>query len=546
MLILSMLVMVFAAGGNVFAYGTAADVTGTMDIHNTLEGNRPGRPKPNSASQKRKGMPQDAAAAAGGLGTHLGEIFTLMNENQQPDAELISKASIHLKGCRIFLKKFTKAEVGKYYMLTAWVNHFSGDSDKALRAIKRAYKTYNQNFDIRATDISLALLTNNKPSEAPKKQKKLEGDNILDFDTTSFRNDLLDRKITPFRANCLNSTTFNYTPGQAALCVMFWQLKEDSTLNRTVENSAADPNGMPTAIDPNGNPVSVKPKKPTLAPKAPYARPNQRPGSGPGQMMGPGGMPGGLGMPGMPPGSMYGRPGSAKKTELRKPTTFAEEMSAFAELYLNTYGDGKIKFLAINTDQTTGLSTVVNKLAESNWPWAQTMAKLPQSGGQQFTDISVKKPILAIIDKTGTIKYAGSAKGFLPKMILTNIANIDLGSHTPQTAVVEQISPPRSRPQVQPAVSATPARPARKNTFRELAPEEDFQAQKLLNAAKDIFLNRRSARLITPKRGIELCRRIIKDYPNTKYADEARTLLRENVDPRYRKRYNITDEELGL
>ena len=91
-----------------------------------------------------------------------------------------------------------------------------------------------------------------------------------------------------------------------------------------------------------------------------------------------------------------------------------------------------------------------------------------------------------------------------------------------------------------------PVRPARKKAPKELAFEDDFQAQKLLNTTKDLFLAKKSRRLLTPKRGIELCRQIIKDYPGTKYATEARTLLRENVDPRYRSRYKITDEEMGL
>ncbi|OQA03132.1 MAG: hypothetical protein BWY69_00635 [Planctomycetes bacterium ADurb.Bin401] len=44
---------------------------------------------------------------------------------------------------------------------------------------------------------------------------------------------------------------------------------------------------------------------------------------------------------------------------------------------------------------------------------------------------------------------------------------------------------------------------------------------------------------------IEMCRTVIRDYPNTKYADEARVLMRQ-VPERFRQRYKITDEELGL
>ena len=476
-------------------------------------------------ADKRKGMPQNAAAAASGLDKYLEEIFNSVNLNQQPSEETIAKASIHLKGCRLFLKKISDAEVGKYYMLTAWVNHFNGDSKNALRAIKMADKRYGQNFDVRASDTVIAVLTENKPSDPSKRKKTLEGKKILDLDTTSLRNDLLYRKVTPFKASCLNSTTFNYTPGQAALCVMFWQLKEDTALD-----SITNPDGTTTITDPNGNPITVKPKKPT------YGKKNQRPkGNGTGDRMeydmmmeygGPG-----------RPGSMYDR-GSAAKA---KPTTFEEEMSAFGDLFLDTYGDENLKFLAINTDRAAELSTTVDKLAENRWLWAQAMAKLPNSGTEQFADISVKKPLFVIIDKTGTIKYAGSIKGFLPKMVLAKIASVKISSdyQAPQTDPVEQAPP------VQPVVPAVSVKPVRKNPPKELDLADQIWAEDQLNWARGLFLHKKQT-LLTPKQGIDMCREVIRKYPDSKYADEARTILREHVDPRYRKKYDITDEELGL
>jgi hypothetical protein len=37
----------------------------------------------------------------------------------------------------------------------------------------------------------------------------------------------------------------------------------------------------------------------------------------------------------------------------------------------------------------------------------------------------------------------------------------------------------------------------------------------------------------------------MKDYPNTKYAQQAQMLLR-NVPQEHRQQYNLTDQELGL
>jgi hypothetical protein len=72
---------------------------------------------------------------------------------------------------------------------------------------------------------------------------------------------------------------------------------------------------------------------------------------------------------------------------------------------------------------------------------------------------------------------------------------------------------------------------------------DEVAAGRLLEHAKTFI--RLSRRGTTPKKGIEMCRDIFAKYPNTKYSEQARMLLRE-VPERYRKRYKVTDEELGL
>ena len=225
-----------------------------------------------SRADKLKGMPQDAAAAKSGVDKYLKEIFTRVNENQQPNKKTIDSATIHLKGCRKFLRDdFSKPEIAKYYMLTAWVNYFNGDNKNALRAIKIAYTKYSQNLDVRASDTAIAFLLDGKPSKPPRKEVELDAGKILDLDITSLRNDLLDRKVTSFEANCLNSTTFNYAPGKAALCVMFWQLGEYEE-----PDSSANPDGASAVTDPNGNPITVKPEKPARGKNRPDRRRNGR------------------------------------------------------------------------------------------------------------------------------------------------------------------------------------------------------------------------------------------------------------------------------
>ncbi|MDD5134387.1 MAG: hypothetical protein PHP01_03125, partial [Phycisphaerae bacterium] len=78
--------------------------------------------------------------------------------------------------------------------------------------------------------------------------------------------------------------------------------------------------------------------------------------------------------------------------------------------------------------------------------------------------------------------------------------------------------------------------------------DEDFfdpRAETLLEHAKAFFKIGNRLQYHTYKNPIEICRTVMQEYPNTKYAVEAQILLRQ-VPERFRKQYNLTDEELGL
>ncbi|MBU2597288.1 MAG: hypothetical protein KJ757_07005, partial [Planctomycetes bacterium] len=78
--------------------------------------------------------------------------------------------------------------------------------------------------------------------------------------------------------------------------------------------------------------------------------------------------------------------------------------------------------------------------------------------------------------------------------------------------------------------------------------DEDFfdpRAETLIENARAFFKIGNRLQYHTYSKPIEMCRTVIKDYPNTKYSEQARLLMRQ-VPERFRQRYNITDEELGL
>ncbi len=84
---------------------------------------------------------------------------------------------------------------------------------------------------------------------------------------------------------------------------------------------------------------------------------------------------------------------------------------------------------------------------------------------------------------------------------------------------------------------------AKKSQFTELTPAEEADAQRQFEVAAKQFDVGRLTRSYKPT--VDACRRIIERYPNSKYAYKARVILGE-IPRRYRKRYDITEEEVKL
>ena len=74
---------------------------------------------------------------------------------------------------------------------------------------------------------------------------------------------------------------------------------------------------------------------------------------------------------------------------------------------------------------------------------------------------------------------------------------------------------------------------------------DDYQAEKLLSNARSFLQIGNKLPSHMYRDPVEMCRQVMKSYPNTKYAQEAQMLLR-NVPKENREQYNITDQELGL
>lgn len=222
------------------------------------------------------------------------------------------------------------------------------------------------------------------------------------------------------------------------------------------------------------------------------------------------------------------------------------QMSAYGKLFDSEFANPEIKFVSVNTDKAESRKKVVQRLLQSTWPWAQVMADDPTGGAEQFKEFEGNLATLAITDKNATIKYAGPAEGFLAPMVLEKTAGITLEGK--EVEVADSNSLPEITIDISEAIKAITSNPelmAQITSEDGMLTPEQFQAEKLQSFAEGLFAPAAKKGAITYKQTVELCRQIMKDYPNTPQAEQARQLLRQ-LPEEDRKRYNVTNEELGL
>lgn len=106
--------------------------------------------------------------------------------------------------------------------------------------------------------------------------------------------------------------------------------------------------------------------------------------------------------------------------------------------------------------------------------------------------------------------------------------------------------PPAPTQAVQPSSRVAPVQPAEqpKPQFKELEMADEIEAQKLWIWVEN---QRKMGRLPVMGYGqmVKSCRDIIQRWPDSKYAFFAKRALAD-LPERYRKQYNITDEEIDL
>jgi len=283
-----------------------------------------------------------------------------------------------------------------------------------------------------------------------------------------------------------------------------------------------------------------------------------------------------------------------QKSSLEKQQVF------FGNLVKACKDNEHIKFVQFNTTKPKKPGVYLEGLKPSeikDYPTGVTAH--PESGAEKFLGVDAETPFMLIADKEGKVKYAGPVTDFMSAFILTELTGIELElekmrkmpeppkpkiqphRQTPSPVkkrtrkqrqqpmpmmmdpmmmgmpmpMPPEAAPPKpvaepNKPSADPNTPAKAERPVtppvskQSSDFPTQSLEDEVRAEKLFQSAQMHIEESRKLRMKNPKQGIEDARRILKEFPNTEYAQKARELLRR-VPDRWKKRHDITDEELG-
>ena len=486
--------------------------------------------------ERRDQLRGEAQASHEQVKLTLSGILEKVNLNQRPTEAQIQSAAELLETNRRNATAYDSAQKAGYMLLQSWISYYQKDPVANLNWAVRACREDMTNGDAWNSQTLFSFIYGRRPVEpqAPRPQRPqpearrqqqprpqprggrqaetiMEAPamtfnpqapfgqpGMLNFDLNMLRRDFFRERFARMELQTVENKKIVYNPAADVLCILFWQAEE-----------VADPNA----------PGARKPAAPTAANR---------------EME-------------MAPMSM----------ETTAAAYSLDNQQAYFEVMMDVLAAKKeVKFVEINTNsQAAALAAMKN-----HKPVAPLVAAaLPQSGAAALAKVDVKIPFMAIIDKEGQVKYAGVADGFMPAFILTHITGtpIDLEAFIPANST---FSPMEMRPPMMPEMMMqdpfmmappTPADPNHpgaqtppQKQYRELSEHQKLQAETQLGVANDLFGKAAARRMTSYKNYVEICRGVIRNYPDTIYAEQARQMLRK-VPERQRAAYNITDAEVG-
>ncbi|HOQ03969.1 MAG TPA: hypothetical protein PKY88_01975 [Anaerohalosphaeraceae bacterium] len=476
---------------------------------------------------RRQALLQQAQEASGLLEKALDDFFTQINEYQNPGEIYVKSASVLLEDSRRHMMMFEDPAKARYMLLQGWVEYCTGAVESALTSSARACRTDAANRDAWISQQFFSLLLSKRPIQPrpprPTMQRNPMGAGTpggemvpepaagqslygttgkLDFNPESLRNDLIGKTLKPFYGAFLDGKPFQYQqPSEAVLCLFVWEVPAENLVEKKPEET----------------------NQPLL-----YTPARQTPAAGAGEE-------------------------TAVSPDGQTRSTFAAQLEAIEILKEQTVKAGKkdILFLSVITNKPDQKPAVQRYLNENPHP----LPILYAAANTPDLVMDAKTPFTAIVDKNGQFRFAGSAEGFMLPMLLQNLTGFAFTKPVQQTPAAsgEEFGPgirpaDPNRPVPVPADpnSRTAEAPAAVRGPTENDEYNEVCGANELAAAQDFFLQAAGKRFISYRKGVDLCRQIIRNCPNSKNAEAARELLRTKIPEDQRESLGLTKEELGL
>ncbi len=473
---------------------------------------------------RRQALLQQAQEAAGLLEKALDDFFTQINEYQNPGEIYVKSASALLEDSRRHMMMFEDPVKARYMLLQSWIDYCSGAVESALTSSARACRTDAANRDAWISQQFFSLLLSKRPIQPrparPTMQRNPMGAGTpggemvpepaavqtlygttgkLDFTPESLRNDLIGKTLKPFYGAFLDGKSFDYQPNQTVLCLFVWEVPAENLIEKKPEDA--------------GQPLLYTPAR-------------QTPAAGAGEE-------------------------TAVSPDGQTRSSFSAQLEAIEILKEQTAKAGKkdILFLSVITNKPDQKPAVQRYLNENphSLPILYAAANTPD------LVMDARIPFTAIVDKNGQFRFAGSAEGFMLPMLLRNLTGFAFTKPVQQTPAAsgEEFGPGVVRPADPNRPAPVPADPNSRTVSAARGPVENDEYNEVcganeLAAAQDFFLQAASKRFISYRRGVELCRQVIRNCPNSKNAEAARELLRTKIPEDQRESLGLTKEELGL
>ena len=519
--------------------------------------------KMQTPQEKRQQLQQDAATAMTEVDTAYKEILTSVNSGQAPSAEILDKALKAVAKNRKYLPVLNDSQKSTYHILSAWVFYFDNKQDKAAKQAASAQKVAPKNPNTVKTRFAISVIykdytsviealteqsTNTRPrpqTGEPDAQSYQQGsENDIQLDVNAVRIELLS-KVFDFQPEPVEADSPSWQSAGRLNCALLWKIDVNE-----LDSFAPIEVAKPAQV----NEPNVPPQEPNLSPAPledmPVSQPDQEAAS-----------------------------------ESQPQAVQIPELEVFSKLQTQFPENKKIAFSGINLNSPTKTKNLANWLKNNPQTW-QTFILSTQGQQKMLSSLGsdLDKPVLLIIAPDGTIRYAGNVEGFLPQMVINNILQNPLEFAEPNEPNKPPVTAEPNLPAAKPA-RQTPLEPNKpdispilliadankavpNNTQQQRIPPQtdvntasppvkqqqadeafsaadDYQAEKLLSNAGTFLQIGNKLPSHAYRDPIDWCRQVMKNYPNTKYAQEAQMLLR-NVPKEHRQQYNLTDEELGL